>query len=502
MVQRVEHAHQPSGTDLTLDVPALHVIRTETVLSRLPMHNLSKKGTVNIHIMRKNLRGEIELSWIVSPNPAYGEPRQLAYKLDTLLINQRIDQLGRPLPKVLRLGSLTEICKELGSHKTEVKRALYQNATTAIAAYLRYTGRDGTEHYLEAVFTRYSVIWTGKKLPDGTQADAVYLVLSDPYWDVLNNAPVRPLDYDYLKVLSPAAQRFYEILSYKMFAALKYQRYPVQLLYSEYCMFSAQQRYVDYDHVKKQMYKVHRPHIQSGYLKKVHYDAVEDSDDARDWLMHYIPGPKAYTEYMVFTRKHAAMDAAFEAPSDDDSALACEVAEGPRVAQAHTLVAHFYKRFHGLDHVTPQPKELEHAMRVIDEHGVDGGLYIVNFSHQAAAESRYTPQTFGGILHYTTHAMAAYDTQRQHATTTQSTTRETALRERYDVYRREELARLREALTPEERTTLEQQAHTRLVAEKTPAFTMGLAVRMAVDEALEAKASLPPFDVWRQNQET
>jgi hypothetical protein len=205
---------------------------------------------------------------------------------------------------------------------------------------------------------------------------------------------------------------------------------------------------------------------------------------------------------MVFTRKHAAVDAALEEPSDDDSALACEVIEDPRVAQAHTLVAHFYKRFHGLDNVTPQPKELEHAMRVIDEHGVDGGLYIVNFSHQAAAESRYTPQTFGGILHYTTHAMAAHDTQRQHASTAQSAVRETALRERYEAYRREELARLREALTLEELATLEQQAHTRLVAEKTPAFTMGLAVRMAVDEVLEAKAGLPPFDVWRQHQET
>jgi hypothetical protein len=243
MGQRVEHARQLGRADLPLDGPAFHVIRTETVLSRLPMHNLSKKGTVHIHITRRNAHGEIELSWIVSPNPAYGEPRQLAYKLDTLLINQRLDQLGRPLPKVLKLGSLTEICTELGSHKTEVKRALSQNATTAIAACLRYTGRDGTVHHLEAVFTRYSVIWTGKRLPDGTHADAVHLVLSDPYWDVLNNAPVRPLDYDYLKALPPAAQRFYEILSYKMFAALKYQRSTVHLLYSEYCLFSAQRRY-------------------------------------------------------------------------------------------------------------------------------------------------------------------------------------------------------------------------------------------------------------------
>ena len=30
-------------------------------------------------------------------------------------------------------------------------------------------------------------------------ADAVYLLLNDLYWDLLNHAPTRPLDYAYLK---------------------------------------------------------------------------------------------------------------------------------------------------------------------------------------------------------------------------------------------------------------------------------------------------------------
>src|SRR5438552_14472510 len=84
----------------------LTIIRTETVLSRFPIHNLAKRGRVPIHITKKNVHGEIELSWKVSPNAAYGEPRHLAYKLDTIVINQHIYALGRPLPKVLRLGSI------------------------------------------------------------------------------------------------------------------------------------------------------------------------------------------------------------------------------------------------------------------------------------------------------------------------------------------------------------------------------------------------------------
>src|SRR5689334_18403894 len=82
-------------------ITPLDAIRTETVLSRLPIHNLSKKGRVDIHIMKKNERGEVELNWKVIPNPTIGEPRQLAYKLDTIVINRRLDEAPRPIPEII-----------------------------------------------------------------------------------------------------------------------------------------------------------------------------------------------------------------------------------------------------------------------------------------------------------------------------------------------------------------------------------------------------------------
>jgi hypothetical protein len=165
---------------------------------------------VQITITQKNAQGEMELYWKVAPNIALGEPRQLAYKLDTLIINRRIDELGRPLPKVLRLDSFKQMCTNLdmtasGRTNGKLKQAFHANAGAYIIAKLRYTATDGTERTLEAGFTRYSVVFTGERLPDGTKADAVYLVLNEPYWEVLNSAPTRPLDYDYLKALAPAA---------------------------------------------------------------------------------------------------------------------------------------------------------------------------------------------------------------------------------------------------------------------------------------------------------
>ena len=287
------------------ELTPINVIRTETVLSRLPIHNLAKTGKVDINIVRKNGQGLVELQWEVSYNSKYGQPRQLAYKLDTVVVNRRIDDEKRPVPKVLKLGSLNHMCSDLGlntsgKNMVNLKRAILQNAGTMITAKLSYRAADGAERRLEAAFARYSVIFTGERLPTGAKADGVYLVFNEPYWEVLNNAPVRPLDYDYLKRLTPAPQRFYEILSYRMFAAMRNKYATARLSYAEYATYSAQTRYFDVQHFKKQMYKVHRPHLVSGYILKVTYEEALDGNGQKDWIMHYVPGPKAFTEYQVF----------------------------------------------------------------------------------------------------------------------------------------------------------------------------------------------------------
>jgi hypothetical protein len=290
------------------EAAALEIIRTETVLSRMPVHNLAKQGSVNIQIIKKTATGEVELKWEVSYSERYGQARQLAYKLDTIIVNQRIDEAGRPLPKILRIGSLNEICADLnlathaGQNTKDLKRAFLQNASAFINAKFKYTANDGTERHVEAGITRYGVIFTGEKLPDGRKADAVYIVFNDPFWEVLNNAPVRPLDRAYMKELPPAAQRFYEIVSRKMFAALK-NNYPhAKISYSEYCTFSAQLRHSERQRVQDQMAKLLRHHKKSGYIIGVRYEPSIDAEDRPDWILYLTPGPRARAEFAAAHR--------------------------------------------------------------------------------------------------------------------------------------------------------------------------------------------------------
>ncbi len=305
-----------SEENQNIELLPLNTIRTETVLSRFPIHRLSKRGKVNIEIKETNDEGELKTRWKVSHNSEYGQPGPLEYKLDTLFINRKIEEAGQPTPTVIRLGSRLEIAEALGFGRdtNSVKNALLKNASAFISLKRTYTTKNGAQKKLEAAFNRYSLIFTGEKLPDGRTADAVYLVLNEIYREILNTAQTRPLDYDYLKELSPGSQRLYELLSYQIFAALRNERPRAKMLYSYYCTRAPQIRYFDYEHVKKQMYKLHQPHKKSGYILAVEFRATTDGEGQADWEMLYTPGRKAKAEFRESSGKLRSVQRTKSAP--------------------------------------------------------------------------------------------------------------------------------------------------------------------------------------------
>jgi hypothetical protein len=65
-------------------------------------------------------------------------------------------------------------------------------------------------------------------------------------------------------------------------------------------------RYLDYDPVKKQMSKIHKPHRESGYIARVQFEETQDTKGNRDWEMFYTPGPRAIAEFSAFSRRSIA----------------------------------------------------------------------------------------------------------------------------------------------------------------------------------------------------
>lgn len=304
-------APQPMDTEQTEAkmLARLIPIRTETTLSRRPIHRLSKKGTIKIKEVKKNTRGKVVTTWEVR-----NAPGPLAYKVDKLIIDRRLYESHPEIPKLLKLGSLREMCEALditeGKGTQLIKEALYQNAGALIIARLEYTGKDGTERHFEFGSSRYAVYFVGEKLPDGRTADAVYVRFHDDYYALLKHSQTRPLDYEYLKSLPPASQRVYELISFAIFGAIRHGRECATYLYSELCSTAPLTRHYKWDAVRSQMWKVHKPHKESGYLKAVDFDETTDAEGQPDWLIRYTPGRKAKHEFKEFTTKREKQIAA------------------------------------------------------------------------------------------------------------------------------------------------------------------------------------------------
>ncbi len=295
------------------EVVPVNFVRVETELRKYPMHLLQSQGSdlKEITICDVGAEGNEIVRWSVMFTAKEGPPGPLAYRIDRLIIDKVIDEQSRSgsIPEILRLGTLNNIRNVLG---LEYSGKNNKNITTALLQ-LQGTVIDmkGGAH---TRFTRYdTIVFTGEELPDGTRADAVYLSISKGYQAILRKSVRRPLDYEYLRALPPAAARLYEIISSRIFGALsKGGNNPeARILYSEFCELSALTRYTIQWEMKKQMQRINESHLASGYISKVTYDVRTDRHGKPDWMMNYIPGPKAWQEYKA-ARKRGEISAPAE----------------------------------------------------------------------------------------------------------------------------------------------------------------------------------------------
>ena len=175
--------------------------------------------------------------------------------------------------------------------------------------------------------------------------------------------------------------------------------------------------------------------------------------------------------------------------------------------QAKELVAHFFKRFHNVETSYPTSKAINQAISLITQYGIDQARHIVDFAHTVAQESNYKPQTFGGILQYTSRALADYEHAKQRSQTAarereerRRLRAEEELTRQYEDYRGQEIDRLRASLPPEELAAIEQSATAEFNRKDTNPFGRDRMRRLAIEEALAAHGNIPSLAEWKELQ--
>jgi hypothetical protein len=123
-------------------------------------------------------------------------------------------------------------------------------------------------------------------------------------------------------------------------------------------------------------------------------------------------------DYKVIIRKSrkAALKLEFEENRGDEIVPGMPQAEPPEtLIQADELVRYFHQIFHGTEKTKAHPtsKALSQAVTLIAQHGFEQAKYIVDFVKRTAPDTKFDPRAFGGILHYTSQALASYDRAKQ-----------------------------------------------------------------------------------------
>lgn len=93
-----------------------------------------------------------------------------------------------------------------------------------------------------------------------------------------------------------------------MYGCLSRGQTQAKLLYSDYCLRAPQEGYFDRARMQKQMYKIHKPHLDSEYIAQIQYVKTVDTDGAPDWQMCYVLGRRARAHFNFFKRRNVLQD--------------------------------------------------------------------------------------------------------------------------------------------------------------------------------------------------
>ena len=143
--------------------------------------------------------------------------------------------------------------------------------------------------------------------------------------------------------------------------------------------------------------------LSTGLLKSV---TIEKTKDEKDYKVVFrkIACPEPEPD-AILPGQEQAPTAADPGPINNSHPPGKDPAE----VQAEELIRYFHRIFHNVIHHDPQLKETSQAISLTTQYGLEKAKYIVEFAKRAATGTHYQPQTFGGILQYTSRALADFE---------------------------------------------------------------------------------------------
>jgi hypothetical protein len=262
------------------------------------------------------------IHWAVVPSrsPKIGPPGIEAHEVWMRLVKPVIDSrlnLGDRDSYVIPLGKVRECLRAIGWSEGGYQAEAFLKALRQIGAawciadlWIPTTQKSESGEvmfaHVKGEFSKMTIYAIGSRhlteeeLNDANFTfdfdldDTVYVLLNPIEAQIQKDQPQRYIDNQYMFSVTPAAQRWYELLAAKLFGVIKNKGGYCEIRYSWYVKHHhTLKRYYERKRVVFQMNRLVDDHLRKGYISKVEYRVLKEPGQEIDYLIRYYPGEAA-----------------------------------------------------------------------------------------------------------------------------------------------------------------------------------------------------------------
>jgi hypothetical protein len=212
--------------------------------------------------------------------------------------------------------------------------------------------------------------------------------------------------------------------------------------------------------------------------------------DGEGFTFVFYPGKSFFEDYRRFYGGQLRMQFA-------------KVEDEKNLHQPMRIVQYFYTKLYQteeLDDLIFSDKEVAQAAKLLEKHPYDDVRSFIDYSLGEARKTAYDVKTFMGIKQYYPGFVAhqkALVRARMQDQQRQDEARQRQLEERYRTFWRQKIAEARQQIPADELQALEQAARTQVEADHPQPIGREILVRLHIERRLAEKYAIPAFEDWK-----
>ena len=445
---------------------------------------------------------------IVQPNPEYGQPSVLAYKVFTAIL-KIISDHGDTVPD--RVGfSFRELARLVGRSKfggkdvKEIMFALRQLNRTFIVCTL-YDRTTKTYNHVEFPLITDIAFAATKQKVETVMASLHPTVLSN-----LQNKNFFCLNYSRLETLEPIGMALYKniffyfssIYGHKLKSkAEKPKNFTFHKKYTDICSqwLGGIKILTQKSRIQNEQLGRHLDDLIA--TKLISKWTIEPNKLKDDFILEVFPAIGFFEDYNAYYRSNKVLK---KSPADDTAPL----------ADALSLVHYFFNLLHGdydsFEKVHETEGDVSYAKELLEKHSLDTLKKLVDYAVKEAEKTKFAMATFRGIKIY----VAAYftkqaeiDAKAEKKTKQSQKQSAEALQDEYENWKTQKITTLLSSLSKEEVTTRRATILDELLSKpenktksKDDTFLQS-GITIFLRSQIAKENNLPAFEEWIQSNQ-